>query len=42
MKRLPSTGVIHPISSKQHYAFNLAWLQTPPPPPPDDRKLNVS
>ena len=27
-------GVIHLISSKQHYAFNLAWLQTPPPVPP--------
>jgi hypothetical protein len=24
-------GVIHLISSKQHYAFNLAWLQTSPP-----------
>ncbi|MBI1929098.1 exo-alpha-sialidase [Candidatus Poribacteria bacterium] len=24
-------GVIHLISSKQHYAFNLAWLKTPPP-----------
>lgn len=24
-------GVIHLISSKQHYAFNLAWLTTPPP-----------
>jgi len=33
--------VIHLISSKQHYAFNLAWLQqdpspAPPPPTPDD------
>lgn len=27
-------SVIHLISSKQHYAFNLAWLQTPAPPPP--------
>lgn len=26
-------GVIQLISSKQHYAFNLAWLQTPPPSP---------
>ena len=25
--------VIHLISSKQHYAFNLAWLQTPAPAP---------
>jgi formylglycine-generating enzyme required for sulfatase activity len=24
-------GVIHLISSKQHYAFNLAWLKTPMP-----------
>jgi hypothetical protein len=24
-------GVIHLISSKQHYAFNLAWLNRPPP-----------
>lgn len=24
-------GVIHLISSRQHYAFNLAWLKTPPP-----------
>ncbi len=23
-------GVIHLISSRQHYAFNLAWLKTPP------------
>jgi hypothetical protein len=27
-------GVIHLISSRQHYAFNLAWLTTPPPPLP--------
>ena len=26
-----ANGVIHLISSKQHYAFNLAWLRTPPP-----------
>lgn len=24
-------GVIQLITSKQHYAFNLAWLKTPPP-----------
>ncbi len=24
-------GVIHLISSKQHYAFNLAWLKAPRP-----------
>ncbi len=27
-------GVIHLISSRQHYAFNLKWLMIPPPPPP--------
>jgi hypothetical protein len=27
-------GVIHLISSRQHYAFNLAWLKTPPPAAP--------
>ena len=26
-------GIIHLISSRQHYAFNLAWLKTPPPSP---------
>ncbi|MCC6699104.1 MAG: SUMF1/EgtB/PvdO family nonheme iron enzyme [Candidatus Hydrogenedentes bacterium] len=25
-------GTIHLISSRQHYAFNVAWLQAPPPP----------
>jgi len=25
-------GVIHLISSRQHYAFNLKWLRTPPAP----------
>jgi hypothetical protein len=24
-------GIIHLISSKNHYTFNLAWLKTPPP-----------
>ena len=24
-------GLIHLISSKQHYTFNLEWLTTPPP-----------
>lgn len=24
-------GLIHLISSRQHYSFNLAWLKTPPP-----------
>ena len=28
-----ANGLIHLISSKQHYAFNLAWLKTPPPVP---------
>ncbi|MBM3334061.1 exo-alpha-sialidase, partial [Candidatus Sumerlaeota bacterium] len=27
-------GFIHLISSRQHYAFNLAWLMTPAPPRP--------
>jgi formylglycine-generating enzyme len=27
-----ANGVIHLITSKNHYAFNLAWLQTPAPP----------
>ena len=27
-------GVIQLISSRQHYAFNLAWLRMPPPPAP--------
>jgi len=27
-------GVIHLISSKQHYAFNLAWINTPAPDAP--------
>ncbi len=30
-----ANGVIHLISSKQHYAFNLCWLNTPPPAPPE-------
>jgi len=30
-----ANGVIHLISSKQHYAFNLAWLTTLPPAPPE-------
>jgi len=27
-------GLIHLISSRNHYAFNLKWLKTPPPPQP--------
>ena len=27
-------GVIHVISSREHYAFNLAWLNKTPPAPP--------
>ena len=27
-------GLVHLISSQQHYAFNLAWLKTPPPTEP--------
>jgi formylglycine-generating enzyme required for sulfatase activity len=26
-----ANGVIHLISSRQHYSFNLKWLETPPP-----------
>lgn len=26
-----ANGVVHLISSKNHYAFNLAWLKMPPP-----------
>jgi hypothetical protein len=26
-------GIVHLISSRTHYAFNLKWLLTPPPPP---------
>jgi sulfatase modifying factor 1 len=26
-----ANGVVHLISSKNHYAFNLAWLKTPAP-----------
>jgi len=29
-------GLIHVISSRNHYAFNLKWLMTPPPPPADE------
>jgi len=25
-------GLVHLITSRQHYAFNLKWLRTPPPP----------
>ena len=35
-------NVVHLISSKQHYRFNLAWLEanpSPPPPPPDPAGL---
>jgi formylglycine-generating enzyme required for sulfatase activity len=26
-------GIVHLISSRTHYSFNLKWLLTPPPPP---------
>jgi len=29
-------GLIHVISSRNHYTFNKAWLRTPPPPPCDE------
>jgi formylglycine-generating enzyme required for sulfatase activity len=31
-------GIIHLISSRQHYTFNLAWLMTPPPAEPCERR----
>ena len=31
-------GVIHLISSWNHYAFNLAWLKTPMPAPKQERQ----
>ena len=35
-------NVIHLVSSKQHYAFNLAWLmQNPPPPPPPPKPADL-
>ena len=40
-------GLVHLLSSRQHYAFNLKWLMTlpptapPPPPPPKARQLLV-
>jgi formylglycine-generating enzyme required for sulfatase activity len=40
-------GVIHLVSSREHYAFNSKWLMTapptapPPPPPPTARQLLV-
>lgn len=30
----PVDGIIHVISSRQHYQFNAKWLGTDPPPPP--------
>jgi len=39
-----ANGLIHLISSKQHYVFNLKWLETPAPPappPPSARELPV-
>ena len=38
-------GLIHLLSSRQHYAFNLKWLVTPPPivppPPPPPKALRL-
>jgi hypothetical protein len=34
-------GVIHLITSRQHYAFNLKWLTTPPPPPAEKLKVTT-
>jgi formylglycine-generating enzyme required for sulfatase activity len=36
-----ANGVIHLISSKQYYAFNLAWINTPPPVPPPPAELDA-
>jgi hypothetical protein len=36
-----ANGLIHLISSKQHYAFNFAWLNTPPPAPPEPVELKA-
>ena len=30
----PTDGLIHLITSRNHYAFNLAWLNSTAPPPP--------
>jgi formylglycine-generating enzyme required for sulfatase activity len=41
-------GLIHLLSSRNHYAFNLKWLMTPPPtappppPPPSPQSLATS
>ena len=32
-------GVIHLLSSREHYAFNLKWLMTLPPPPPPPKPV---
>ncbi|MHC4418902.1 MAG: hypothetical protein ACYSU6_10000, partial [Planctomycetota bacterium] len=40
-------GIIHLLTSRQHFAFNLKWLMTPPPAapvaptPPEPRKLGA-
>jgi hypothetical protein len=40
-------GIIHLLTSRQHFAFNLKWLMTPPPTapvaptPPEPRKLTA-
>jgi len=42
-----ANGIIHLLSSRQHYAFNLKWLMTLPPPaaaapvPPKPHRLSV-
>jgi len=42
-----SDGLIHLLSSREHYAFNLKWLTTlppaapPPPPPPKAQQLPI-
>jgi len=40
-----ANGLIHLLSSRQHYAFNLAWIKTlpptPPPPPSPSKARNL-
>ena len=33
-RQSPVDGLIHVITSRQHYQFNAKWLETYPPPPP--------
>lgn len=33
-RQSPVDGIIHVVTSRQHYQFNAKWLGTYPPPPP--------